>query len=335
VRADEVIGMKRRAFLAVMAASAGLRPFTGSAQTASKRPLIGFLAAGGKTVGVRYYGGLPQGLQEFGYLEGRDYALEARYADGDVPRLQLLAHELVRLSPDAIVADTTSAALAARQATTSIPIVGALLNDPIAMGLVASEARPGGNVTGILIRVQGQAAKQLEIALDAVPGAAKIGILINPNNPSNVLQRQETETAAAKNGMHLMPVEVSTANEIGAIFQTLLQERVDVVVVQGDAMFITIRRRIAAFALASRLPTVFSFREHVEDGGLISYGINLRENYRRAAYYVNRILKGEKPADLPVEFPTKVELVVNLATANALGLVMPSTVLVRADDVIE
>ena len=243
--------------------------------------------------------------------------------------------KLVRLEPDVIVAAASPAALAAKQATASIPIVGVNLTDPIAMGLVASEARPGSNATGILTRVKGQAAKQLEIALDAMPGASKIGVLVNPDNPSNVLRRRETESAAAKMGVRLTPVEVRTANEIGAAFQAFVQEHVAIVIVLGDAVFLPVRRQIAAFALVSRLPTVFSFREYVEDGGLVSYGINLRENYRRAAFFVNRILKGEKPADLPVEFPTRIELVVNLATAKALGLAVPPTLLVRADEVIE
>jgi putative ABC transport system substrate-binding protein len=327
--------MKRRTFLAIMTGSAALRPLVGSAQTPSKRPLIGFLVPGRKTAGARYYGGLPQGLRELGYVEGRDYTFEDRYADGDLARLPLLAQELVRLAPDVIVAGTTPATLAARQATASIPIVGVNLTDPIAMGLVASEARPGGNVTGVLAQVPGQAAKQVEIALDTVPAASRIGVLVNPANPTNAHQQRETETAAAIRGVRLVPAEARTANEIGGAFQTLVQERVDIVIVLSEGIFLLARRQIAAIALASHLPTVFTFREHVEDGGLISYGINARENYRRAAYYVNRIRQGDKPTDLPVEFPTRIEMVINLATARALGLTISPTLLVRADEVIE
>ena len=327
--------MNRRAFLAIMAASAGLRPLVGSAQTPPKRPIISYLTPVSKAASARYYDGLRQGLRELGWVEDRDYVLQVRYADGDLTRLPPLAQELVRFAPDVIVAGTTPAALAARQATASIPIVGVNLMDPIAMGLVASEARPGGNVTGILTQLRGQAAKQVEIALDAVPGATGIAVIANPNNPLNTLQRLETETAAAKLGVHLTQVEIRTANDIGPAFQVLVQERVHNVLVLADAMLLAARRQIAAFALASRLPTVFSYREHVEDGGLISYGINLRENYRRAAYYVNRILKGDRPADLPVEFPTKIEMVINLATAKVLGLTISPMLLVRADEVIE
>jgi ABC-type uncharacterized transport system substrate-binding protein len=327
--------MKRRDFIGMLLASTALRPFGASAEAFSKRPTVGFLGGGSKAANRQFYDSLPQGLRDLGYIEGRDYALADRYADGDLARLPALAQELVRLVPDVIVAAPGSAVLAARQATASIPIVGVNMNDPVGMGLVANEARPGSNVTGVLVRVPGQAGKQLEIARDAVAGARRIGVLGNLEEASNVLQWRETESAAAKSGVALSLVEVHAADEIGPAFEKFASERAGVVIVLGQVTFVTMRRQIAAFALAARLPTVYSFREHVEDGGLISYGINLRANYRRAAFYVDRILKGEKPADLPVEFPTKVELVVNLATAKALGLTIPSSLLARADEVIE
>jgi putative ABC transport system substrate-binding protein len=322
--------MKRRDFIGMLLASTALRPFCASAEAFSKRPTVGFLGGGSKAANRQFYDSLPQGLRDLGYIEGRDYALADRYADGDLARLPALAQELVRLVPDVIVAAPGSAVLAARQATASIPIVGVNMNDPVGMGLVANEARPGSNVTGVLVRVPGQAGKQLEIARDAVAGARRIGVLGNLEEASNVLQWRETESAAAKSGVALSLVEVHAADEIGPAFEKFASERAGVVIVLGQVTFVTMRRQIAAFALAARLPTVYSFREHVEDGGLISYGINLRANYRRAAFYVDRILKGEKPADLPVEFPTKVELVVNLATAKALGLTIPSSLLARA-----
>jgi ABC-type uncharacterized transport system substrate-binding protein len=324
--------VKRREFIALLGGTAAAWPFAARAQ---QRPVVGLLAVSSKTTGARYYGAFPQGLRELGYSEGRDYAFEERYADGDVARLPRLAEELVRLKPRVIVAGATPAVLAARRATGSVPIVGVNMNDPVALGLIASEARPGANVTGVLSRVPGQAAKQLEIARDAVPGASKVGILINADNPSNVLQWRETELAAKELGLGLAAVEIRAMNELGSAVERFVNERVDVVVVLGDAALLTVRRQVAAFALASRLPTVFSFREHVEDGGLVSYGVNVRENYRRAAYFADRILKGEKPADLPVEFPPKVELIVNLATAKALRLNIPPTLLARADEVIE
>ena len=209
------------------------------------------------------------------------------------------------------------------------------MTDPVGMGLVASEARPGTNVTGILTRVQGLPGKQLEIARDLVPSVGKIGVLVNVNDPGNVVQQREAEVAATTLGVSLALVGVSASEEIGPAFERFVRERANIVAVFGDPMFLAMRRQIAAYALASHLPTVYNFREHVEDGGLISYGISLRENYRRGAYFVNRILKGEKPADLPVEFPTKLEMVVNQATAKALGLAIPPSILVRADEVIE
>jgi putative ABC transport system substrate-binding protein len=327
--------VKRRAFLATVTASAALLPCNGLAQTPSRRPLIGFIGVGAKVASGRVYSGFPQGMQELGYVEGRDYAFEGRYADGDPRRLPLLVEELVRLRPDVIVTSNAAAALVAKQATTSIPIVGCLMIDPVGIGLVASEARPGTNVTGMLIRVEGLTGKQLEIARDAMPGVREFGVLVNAGNPSNVVQRRECESAAAKLGVSLAPVEVRSADQLGPAFQKFVREGASFVVVLADAMFNAASRQIAAFALASRLPTVYGQREYVENGGLISYGINQRDNFRRAAYYVDRILKGGKPADLPIEFATKIELVINLATAKAIGLTIPPTLLVRADEVIE
>jgi putative ABC transport system substrate-binding protein len=308
----QFVRMKRREFITLLGGAAAAWSCNGLAQSPPKRPLIGFLGASSKAAGERYYGGFPLGMRELGYLEGRDYGVEGRYADGDVSRLPLLAEELVRLKPDVILAATTPGALAAKQATATIPIVGVNLTDPIGFGLIASEARPGTNVTGILFRLEGLTGKQMEIALDLVPGASKMGILSDVANPGTMLQRREVEAAGEKLGVSMAAVDVRTVDEIGAAIQTFVRERASIVVVLASAMFVNARRRIAAFALASRLPTVFNFREHVEDGGLISYGVDLRQNNRRSAYFVDRILKGEKPGDLPVEFPTKLELVVNV-----------------------
>jgi ABC-type uncharacterized transport system substrate-binding protein len=325
----------RREFITLLGGAATMRPLSAEGQAPPKRPLIGLLAAGSKAGGSRYYGAFPLGLGELGYLEGRDYMFEERYADGDPLRLPLLAEELVRLKADVIVTSNNQATLAARKATTTVPIVSANLTDPIGFGFVVSEARPGTNVTGLLSRVEGQATKQLEIARDLLPVMTRIGLLINPDNPSNVVQRREIEPVAGKLGVALLSVEVRTGDEVGPAFQTFAREGANIVVVLMDAKFLTLRRQVAAFALTTRLPTVYGWRDHVEDGGLISYGTDLRERFRRAATYVSKILKGEKPADLPVEFPTKLELVINLATAKALGLSIPPTLLARADEVIE
>jgi ABC-type uncharacterized transport system substrate-binding protein len=327
--------VNRREFITLLGGAAAAWPSNGLAQSPPKRPLIGLLLASSKATGARFYSGFPLGMQEFGYLEGRDYRVEDRYADGEGSRLPSLAEELAKLKPDVIVAATTPGALAAKQATADIPIVGVNMTDPVGFGLVESEARPGANVTGILYRLEGLTGKQVEIALDLMPAVSNIGILVDVNNPANMLQRGEVETAAGKSGVSITTVDVSTIGEIGAAIQTFVRERTSIVIVLGAAMFVNARRRIAAFALASRLPTVYSFREHAEDGGLISYGVDLRQNFRRAAYFVDKILKGAKPADLPVEFPTKIELVVNLTTATAIGLTIPPTLLARADEVIE
>src|SRR5215831_17009448 len=198
--------------------------------------------------------GFPAGMRELGYVEGRDYLFADHYADGDVTRLPLLAEELVRRRPDVIVVGTSAAALAAKQATASIPIVGVNLTDPVGMGLVISEARPGTNVTGTLLRLEGLTGKQLEMALDLMPGSTKIGLLINPNNSVSESLRGEANATAASLGVGLLPVEVRSRDEVGSAFQIFVRERVNVVLILGDAMFVAIRRQIAAFALASRVP---------------------------------------------------------------------------------
>jgi putative ABC transport system substrate-binding protein len=329
--------MRRRQFIALLGGAAiwPLATCIGFAQISPKKTLIGFLGPGSKAANGRYYSGLPLGMGELGYVEGRDYVLAYRYADSDVTRLPSLAEELVRLKPDVIVASTSAAALAVKQATAGIPIVGINLIEPVKMGLVISEARPGTNVTGTVIKLEGLSGKQVEIAHDLVPGVTKIGLLVNPNNPSTAPQRRDVDTAAAALGVTLAPVEVRSADEVGPAFQALLRERVDIVLILGDFLFLAVRRQTAAFALVSRLPTVCNWREEVEDGCLIGYGIDLRAAYQRGAYYVDRILKGEKPGDLPIEFPTKMQLLINLATAKALGLTVPDTLLARADEVIE
>ena len=326
--------MKRREFITLLG-GAVVWPVIARAQQA-KMPVIGVLSPGSKVASKRLFEGFLLGMQQKGYMEGRDYVVESRYADGDLARLPLLAEELVRLKPDVILSATSSATQAAKQATASTPIVGVNLFDPVGTGLVNSEARPGTNVTGNLQYLAGLTGKQLELTRDLVPSVTKIGVLANVNNTTfNKVQQEEAEAAAEKLGMSLVTVEIRTADEIGSAFQTFVRERVNVVFVLRDALFLAMRQQIAAFALASRLPTIYAFREHVESGGLISYGIDIRENYRRAASYVDRILKGEKAADLPVEFPTKLELVINLTTAKALGLDVPLFLQQRADEVIE
>jgi putative tryptophan/tyrosine transport system substrate-binding protein len=324
--------MKRRQFIALAGGVAAAWPLPTHAQ---QHPLIAFLGTTFKATGARYYSGFPQGMTELGYAEGRDYTIADRYANADCARLPLLADEIVQLKPDVFVASPTVAVVAAKRATTSIPIVGVNMTDPVGLGLIESEARPGTNVTGILTRLEGMAGKTLEIVRDLIPAAGKIVVLIHTDDPSAAPQQRDTEATAAKIGVSLVPVGVNAPGEIDAALQKFVSEHADAAVVLGDAMFISARRQIAASALALRLPTIYNFREHVEAGGLISFGIDVRENFRHAAYFVTRILKGAKPADLPVEFPTKVELVINRKTAKQLGLTIPQTLLARADDLVE
>jgi len=274
-------------------------------------------------------------MRELGYVEGMDVDFEYRYADGDSERFPALAEELVRLNPDVIVASNPASTLAVKHATTTIPIVAATLTDPVGLGLVASHARPGGQVTGILVNLDGLPGKLLEILREVVPGAVRIGVLINVNEPSDTIQLRDAEAAALALPVKLVPAEARTPADLDAAFQLLQREHVDASSVLRDGMFLNERQRIATLAAAARLPAIYSFREHVEVGGLISYGINLRESWRRAAYYVDKILKGAKPGDLPVELPTKVELVINRQTAKALGITFPQSILLRADDVVE
>jgi ABC-type uncharacterized transport system substrate-binding protein len=327
--------MRRRTFLAAVTGSAVLWPLTSAAQSIPKRPAIGLLTPSTKEIGREFFESFFQGMRELGHLERRDYGVEERYAEGDLRHLQSVAEELVRLRPDVIVAGASVAALAVKKLTSIIPIVGVNLIDPVRFGLATTETRPGTNVTGTLMRLEGMTGKQLEMGVELVPGATKVGVMVNPTNPTFSLHEKELETGATKLGVSLAVIKLHAVGEIEAAFQEFVRERVSIVIIVTDAMFLAARRHITAFALASRIPTIFYQREYVEVGGMASYGVNLRANFRRTAYYVDKILKGEKPADLPFEFPVKVELVVNIATAKAVGLTISPTLLARADEVIE
>jgi ABC-type uncharacterized transport system substrate-binding protein len=326
--------IRRREFITLLGGAAAAWPRGVLAQVLSRRPLIAVLSAQSSASASRLVSGFAQRLQELGYVAGRDVDIAYRYADGDLARLPALADELVRLTPDVLVAFSTQASIAASQATAAIPIVAANVTDPVAFGLVASHARPGGNVTGTPT-LDTLPEKQLAFAAEVVRGAVKVGMLLNVGFQAHAVQRKGAEGAAAALAIKLMPVEVRLPDDLDAAFQSLARERVDGVLVLQDPMFLTERRRIAMLAIAARLPTIFGFREHVEAGGLMSYGIDLRANYRRAADYVDKILKGTKPGDLPVELPARFELVINLKTAKALGIDVPLHLQQLADEVIE
>jgi putative ABC transport system substrate-binding protein len=329
------IGIGRRQFITLLCGASLAPPHDAFAQNPAKRPLVAVLATGSLASASRLVSGFPQGMRELGYVEGTDVDFEYRYADGDYARFPALAEELVRFKPDVIAASNPASTLAVKRATTTIPIVAVTLTDPVGLGLAASYARPGGQVTGILSNLDSLPGKLLEILREVVPGAARIGVLINTNDPSDTAQWRDAEAAATALPVKLVPVEVRAPDDIDAAFQLLQREHVDAVSVLRDGMFLNERQRIAALAAAARLPTIYSFRERVEAGGLICYGINLRENWRRTAYYVDRILKGAKPGDLPIELPNKMELVINRKTAKALGLTVPQTLLATADELIE
>ena len=326
--------MNRRAFIAGVGGAAVAWPMVAHAQGSTKRPLITVLSAVTRedNAPLRAF---VRGMRELGYVDGQNIDIEYRFAEGRLDRFPVLAEELLRLSPNVIVAFVTPAAVAVRALTQTIPIVCPLLADAIRFGLIASEARPGGNVTGVSFRTEGLTGKQVELALQIIPDVVKIGFLVNVVASDVVIDRQELENTCRRLGIYAFPAEVRTPNDLDAAFQALANEHVQAVIVLVDGMLFVERERVAALAASARLPAIYGFRDHVDADGLISYGVNLSENFHRAATYVHKILKGAKPGDLPVEFPTKLELIVNNKVARALGLNIPPSVLVRADEVIE
>jgi len=267
-------------------------------------------------------------------VEGKDIVIEYRWAEGKTDRLADLAAELVRLKLDVLVTVGTPGTLAAKRATTAIPIVMAGSGDAVASGLVASLARPGGNITGLTDSVPELMAKHLELLKQILPRSSRVAVLLNPGNPSNAAVLKTMESTAGSLKVELQRFEISGPDAFESAFSTMTQRRVDAIVVTTDSLFNNNVKAIADLAAQKRLPSAGT-KEFAEAGGTIGYGLNFHENYRRAAYFVDRILKGTKPADLPVEQPTKFELVINLKTAKALGLTIPQTLLQRADQVIQ
>ena len=326
--------MRRREFITLLGGAAAW-PNSVAAQPRARRELVAMLVSGTSDGYSDRVQAFRRGLEKLGYIEGRDLDIVERYSDGDPARLTALAGELVKLKPDVIVTTSTSSALAVKQATTVVPIVSAILTDPVGQGLAASEARPGGNVTGIQFTLKGLTGKQLDFAREVIPQTSSVGLLVHMENASNPPQRSDAEAAANASGIRLVPVDVDLADQLGVAFQAFASERVEWVIGLGDSLFVSERDQIAALAISLRLPTIFPDREFVAAGGLISYGIDNVANHERAAYYVDKILKGAKAGDLPIEFPTKLRLSINLKTAKILGLEVPAQLLAIADEVIE
>jgi putative ABC transport system substrate-binding protein len=334
--------MKRREFITLIGGAAASSvacsvawPLAARAQVSPKRPTVAWISGGTREVAASFIENFLRGMRELGYVEGRNLDMLYRFTDGYQERLPALTEEVVRLKPDVILATAAINAVAARKATSTIPIVTPALADAVHLGLIASEARPGGNVTGIEPYVAGLPAKQIEFAREIVPGAGKIGLLTNLKDPKAPAQAQELEASARAANIKIVSADANEPHELDGALRILSDERVDVVIVLQTSMLLAYGRQIAASALEKRLPTVYGYREHVVAGGLISYGVDLRWCFYRGAYFVDRILRGTAPGDLPIEFPTKMFLSVNLKTADALGITVQPMLLGRADEVIE
>jgi putative ABC transport system substrate-binding protein len=278
---------------------------------------------------------LRQRLRELGYLEGQNIAFESRFGEGKLDRLPGLAAELVALKVDVIVTSGTPASLAAKQATRMIPIVMTQLADPVGAGLVASLGRPGGNITGMTTQDPDLAGKRLQLLLEVVPKVSRLAILLDETNPGNVFIARGTQAAARSAGVHLQSLSVRDPSELERAFSAMKEARAGALIVESSSMLFPWATRLADLAQKNRLPTVFAQREYAEAGGLMAYAADFSDLFRRAATFVDKILKGAKPADLPIEQPTKFDFVINLKTAKALGLTIPPSMLLQADRVIE
>ena len=324
--------LKRREFITLLGGAAVTWPLAARAQQPTV-PLIGFLSVTTPSDASQRTTAFVRRLHELGWTEGRTIAIEYRWAEGRDERYTEIAAEFVRLKVDVIVT-AGGAVLAAKQTTSVIPIVFAVANDPVGAGLVASLARPGGNVTGLSLQFTDVAGKRLELLREIVPGLRRLAIMANVGYPGAVLEAGEVQATARTVGLEVTTVEIRRAEDIATVFDAF-KGRAEALYVCADPLLGTNRIRINTLALGARLPTMHGNREHVEAGGLMSYGANFPDLYRRAAHFVDKILRGAKPADLPVEQPTKFDLVINLKTAKALDLEMPPTLLARADEVIE
>jgi putative ABC transport system substrate-binding protein len=324
----------RRAFIASLAAGALLASRSADAQQAKGRRRLGFLSPASAADGLSNLEALRAGLRELGYVEGQNITIEARWADGRSERRPQLAAELVRLPVDVVCTAGTPASVAAKRATSTIPIVFANVAFPDQTGLVASYPRPGGNITGVAF-IGPEYGKRLELLREARPGLSRVALIYNPDNPASVLALQETQRWATDMKVRLEPHKFRGPQDFENVFGAIAGKRPDALMTTADPLIASSRARIVDFAAKNRLLSMYPGREFVEAGGLMFYGGSIPEMYRRAAVYVDRILKGSKPADLPVEQPIKFDMVINLKAAKALGLTIPQSLLLRADEVIQ
>jgi putative ABC transport system substrate-binding protein len=325
----------RRKLLLALGAAALASPLTPHAQTKIRR--IGFLVAGPRppSIDAHFSGAFVRGMRELGYVEGKNLVIEWRYAEGNYLRLPDLAAEMLRMNVDVIVTGGGSANRALQQATSTIPIVNATMSDPVGNGFAKSLAQPGGNITGLSLTTTDMSPKHIELLKLMLPKLTRLAVLVNLGNPAHAAIVKSIGANAQKLGVKIQTLDARNPEGIARNFAIMKQERAEAVIVAVDAFFLGQRQQIAELALKNHLPSIFSAQEHVEAGGLMSYGQNLADMYRRAAGYVDKILKGAKPGDLPIEQPAVFSLAINRKTAKALGLTIPNELLVRADKVIE
>jgi len=327
--------MRRRDFLALLGGAVAAVPLAIAAQEARKLPRIGFLGNSTASLEANLVGPFRESLRNLGYVEGRNISIEYRWAEGNYDRFPTLIAELIALKVDVIVTAGTPAALAVKKATASIPLVMVAVGDPVGTGLVASLGRPGGNVTGLTSIAPELEGKRLELLKEALPRVSRVAVLWNPANAYQIGSEKEVQAAAKVLRISVVSLPVRNPEELGNAFAAIPREHADAILVLADRLFLHNRERIADFAIKNRLPGMNAYRELVEAGGLMSFGPSYAMMHRQAATYVDKILKGAKAGDMPIEQPAKFELVMNLKTAKALGLTIPQSLLLRADEVIQ
>jgi putative ABC transport system substrate-binding protein len=327
--------MRRRQFITLLGGAAATWPLAARAQQPAKIPRIGFLGNSTATMEANLIGPLRDGLRELGYEEGRNVIIEFRWADGKYDLFPALVAELLAAKVDVIITAGTPATLAIKKATSTVPLVFIAVGDPVGTGVVPNLGRPGGNITGLSSIAPDLEGKRLELLREVVPKLSHVAFFLNPANAFHTASMRQARVAAQSLGIKLQPMEVNKSEQLDGAFASIVKEKPDALLILADRIFLHNRKRMMEFAIQQRLPSVNAYRELVEAGGLISYGPSYEDMHRRAAVYVDKILKGTKPADLPIEQPTKFTLLINLKTAKTLGLTVPPTLVARADELIE